>query len=429
VTQHGTHAKRTFVLAPALVAAAAVTAGLVRADGPLPPWIAEGEIMPPSWARSVSPKAAEGGGPGDMELFVEPTRASGKRGVTAPGASLPFFGAKRGAGCSYPWWLVGPLAWTCSDGADLSPAEPAAPARPAGTNGLTATYFFVASKGADAYDSVEAASDGAPNRELEGGWAVAIVAQRTAPEGTGERWGQTSRGLWIAMRDLEPARPSAFHGEVVIEGRLDFAWIVSDRAGVWALPSAKGKPTGARPRFERVTVLEDNGPMVRVGDAAWMLASDLGRPTRVAPPLEVTRLSERWIDVDVASQTLVAYEGTRPTYATLVSTGRGVGGMTPTGVHRVWVKILASDMGNATRDDEEHYSLEDVPYVQFFDGAVALHGTYWHGDFGRVRSHGCVNLAPLDAQWMFAFTEPRLPGGWVAAYPTVLDEGTVVRVR
>jgi hypothetical protein len=87
-------------------------------------------------------------------------------------------------------------------------------------------------------------------------------------------------------------------------------------------------------------------------------------------------------------------------------------------------------MENVERDDvDSHYSLQEVPYVQFFDGAVALHGTYWHRDFGRVRSHGCVNLAPLDARWLFDFTEPRLPRGWAAAYPAAVDEGSLVRVR
>ncbi len=87
-------------------------------------------------------------------------------------------------------------------------------------------------------------------------------------------------------------------------------------------------------------------------------------------------------------------------------------------------------MANVERGElDAHYSLEDVPYVQFFDRAVGLHGTYWHGDFGHVRSHGCVNLTPLDARWMFAFTEPHVPTGWVAAYPTALDAGTIVRVR
>jgi lipoprotein-anchoring transpeptidase ErfK/SrfK len=99
-------------------------------------------------------------------------------------------------------------------------------------------------------------------------------------------------------------------------------------------------------------------------------------------------------------------------------------------VHRIWVKLFTSDMGNAERDDlDAHYSLEDVPYVQFFDHAVGLHGTYWHHDFGHVKSHGCVNLAPLDARFLFEFTGPRLPTGWAAVYPTAVDPGTVVRVR
>jgi lipoprotein-anchoring transpeptidase ErfK/SrfK len=173
--------------------------------------------------------------------------------------------------------------------------------------------------------------------------------------------------------------------------------------------------------------------MVRVDDGAWMSTRDLARPTRSPVPAEVTAPGERWIDVDSSAETLVAYQGDRPVYATLVSTGRGPAGSddaTPPGVHRIWVKLFTSDMANVQHDDvEPHYSLEDVPYVQFFDNAVGLHGTYWHGDFGRPRSHGCVNLSPLDAHWLFDFTGPHLPTGWSAVYPTSVDPGTVVRVR
>jgi lipoprotein-anchoring transpeptidase ErfK/SrfK len=173
--------------------------------------------------------------------------------------------------------------------------------------------------------------------------------------------------------------------------------------------------------------------MVRVEDSGWMLARDLARPRLAPMPAEVTEPGERWIDVDSSAQTLVAYEGARPVYATLVSSGRGPANgpsATPAGVHRIWVKLFTSDMANVqSQDIDPHYSLEDVPYVQFFDGAVALHGTYWHGDFGHPRSHGCVNLSPLDARWLFDFTEPRVPAGWAAAYPAAIDQGSVVRVR
>jgi hypothetical protein len=421
----------TRAAASAGIAAVVVFASAgVHADSPLPPWVDDVPLA--SWARSVAPKPGERGQPGDMVLFAGPSRASDRRGVTSPGTVLPLFGAKRGAGCTGRWWLVGPLAWACSDGAVLSADEPSAPPLAVGPEGLPHAYFFVGRDGASAYASLESAADGSPDRELDAGWSVAVVEQRSVQ---GERWGRTTKGLWVAVRDVVPARPSAFHGERIEGGTLDVAWVVADRASVWASSDAspKAKPTGTRGRFEVVHVVEDAGAAVRIGPGEWMRLRDLARPTASPPPDQVARPGERWVDVDLTTQTLVAYEGTRPVYATLVSSGRGPKGTdsaTPPGVHRVWVKILASDMENVERDDvDSHYSLQEVPYVQFFDGAVALHGTYWHRDFGRVRSHGCVNLAPLDARWLFDFTEPRLPRGWAAAYPTAMDEGTVVRVR
>jgi lipoprotein-anchoring transpeptidase ErfK/SrfK len=137
--------------------------------------------------------------------------------------------------------------------------------------------------------------------------------------------------------------------------------------------------------------------------------------------------------VELSSQTLVAYEGDVPVFATLVSTGRGAEGSptaTPKGVHRIWVKLESSTMGNL--DDENAsstYEIEDVPWVQFFSKGVALHGAFWHHGFGRVHSHGCVNLSPLDAERIFRFTGPRVPAGWSAALPIEFDLGTIVRVR
>jgi lipoprotein-anchoring transpeptidase ErfK/SrfK len=323
---------------------------------------------------------------------------------------------------------VGPLAWACSDEAELSPDEPTVPPVPAaGDDGLPARYYFVNKEGAGAYASLDAAENGAPDRELEGGWGVAAVEQRTV---AGEPWVRTTKGLWVAGRDLAAARPSTFQGAVVEGGRLDMAWVIAERGGVWPAPSVKSKAKAWATRFARVRVSEVQGTMVGLDDGTWMQARDLARPTPAPPPPDVAGHTEAWVDVEVASQTLVAYRGTVPVYATLVSTGRTGADETPPGVHRIWVKIVTSDMGNSTAADAEaHYALEDVPFVQFFDHAVALHGTYWHRDFGRSRSHGCVNLAPLDARWLFDFTGPRMPAGWAAAYPTSLDEGSVVRVR
>lgn len=419
---------------PALATAAAFigAAGLApeaKGDAPVPPWISEGEVPPPSWAASVSANSVEPGRPGELVLFSAPDRASPRRGVAGDGVSLPFFGTRRGSGCTGSWWLVGPLAWTCSDEADLSAEAAAAPERTLDASGLAAPYAFIQTAGASAYASLESAEEGEPNRELEAGWAVAIAEHR-------ERWERTTKGLSIAQQDLHPARPSAFQGVTLAlphAGPLDIAWVLADHASVWPDPTARGKPSGVRAHFQVVRVVGEQGPMLHLDDGTWIAAADVARPHAVPPPALVTHPQERWIDVDLTTQTLVAYQGPQPVYATLVSTGRGPAGTpnaTPPGLHRVWVKLLASDMANITTEDgNQRYSLEDVPYVQFFDSAVALHGTYWHGDFGHPHSHGCVNLSTLDARWLFDFTGPRLPAGWTAAFPAPTDPGTLVQVR
>jgi hypothetical protein len=76
------------------------------------------------------------------------------------------------------------------------------------------------------------------------------------------------------------------------------------------------------------------------------------------------------------------------------------------------------------------FELRDVPWVQDFERGYALHASYWHDDFGKPRSHGCINLAPVDARRLFFWTDPPLPTGWhgvKSGGPT--SPGTWVRVR
>ncbi len=83
-----------------------------------------------------------------------------------------------------------------------------------------------------------------------------------------------------------------------------------------------------------------------------------------------------------------------------------------------------------TADDKEAgaFELLDVPYVQYFHEGYAIHSAYWHDHFGTARSHGCINLAPIDAMRVFRFTEPAVPEGW---HGVQIDQGkgTVVVVH
>jgi lipoprotein-anchoring transpeptidase ErfK/SrfK len=356
---------------------------------------------------------------------------------------LPIFGAKRGPGCEGRWLLVGPLAWLCSDNAEYSPSPPSSPPPRAADDGLPYRYYFVGHDGAYGYANLSHADEDAPDAELQPGFAVAVVDEKVAHD---DRWLRTRSGYWLRARDLGAARPSPFHGELLPDAPpnapLDVAWVTADRTVAFAEPKP-GKPVATLERLERVHYREEKtaggATWVRTSEDGaaprWMRAKDLAHPTPAPVPTEpgFDATKERWIDVDLATQTLTAYEGARPVFATLVSSGRGAPGTdsaTPPGAHRIWVKLLSTNMDNLENDDaEQHYSIEDVPYVQFFDNAVALHGAFWHRAFGRTFSHGCVNLAPKDARWLFGFTSPHLPAGWSAAMPMQFEKGALVRVR
>jgi hypothetical protein len=137
-----------------------------------------------------------------------------------------------------------------------------------------------------------------------------------------------------------------------------------------------------------------------------------------------------WMHVSILRQSLVAYEGEKPVYATLVSTGiDGLGDPAETkstirGQFLVHTKHVTITMDS--EEESDPFDLRDVPYVQYFNEGFALHAAYWHDAFGQPYSHGCVNLSPLDAQWLFHWTDPPVPRAWHGAM--ALRDGTLVHV-
>ncbi|MGC8837757.1 MAG: LysM peptidoglycan-binding domain-containing protein [Anaerolineae bacterium] len=103
---------------------------------------------------------------------------------------------------------------------------------------------------------------------------------------------------------------------------------------------------------------------------------------------------EKWIEVDLSSQTLTAYAGGTPVFSAVISTGLP---RTPTvtGEFRIYAKYRSAPMSGPG------YYLPNVPYIMYFYRGYALHGTYWHNNFGQPMSHGCVNLRTSDAEWLY----------------------------
>ncbi len=369
----------------------------------------------------------------DEPLFTEPNKGAARRGAAERGARLPVFELTRGGGCSGRWFLVGPLAWLCEEGGEASAATaPAERARDHTADGLPYDYYFVGPDGSFGYGDLLVAEEGVPETQLLRGFGVAITREGQKPGG--ERYGLSTHGFWIPMRDLRRVAAPTFRGSAVGDA-LDVAWVSTDKAHFRKAPGG----AAARelvPRQTRLQIFETSEPAgklwLRVGDQQWLPASEVTQPSRLARPPEV-KAGEHWFDVELATQTLIAYVGDHPVFATLISSGRGPEGTvlaTPKGLHRVWVKLASSDMDNLENlEANENYAIQAVPWVMYFQKGYGLHGTFWHHAFGRVQSHGCVNLSPADAERLFDWASPRLPSGWTAALPTVYEQGSLVRVR
>ncbi len=133
-------------------------------------------------------------------------------------------------------------------------------------------------------------------------------------------------------------------------------------------------------------------------------AANLSQISAVEAPEE-----GRWILVDLSEQMVVAYEGKTAIRAFHISSGLP---KTPTvvGEFSIRMKVPSQTMSGGDPGTYGYYSLPNVKWVQYFYGEYAFHGSYWHNDFGRPKSHGCINMTNADAKWLFEFTSPTWDG-------------------
>jgi lipoprotein-anchoring transpeptidase ErfK/SrfK len=145
---------------------------------------------------------------------------------------------------------------------------------------------------------------------------------------------------------------------------------------------------------------------------------------------ESTMTGEKHIYVDLANQTLSAYQGDALFMQVPVSTGKW--NKTPTGEFAIWEKLRATKMSGGSGAD--YYYLPNVPYVMFFSGSgvsagagFSLHGTYWHNNFGHPMSHGCVNMRIVDALKLYSWVNPVATGNVTVS--TKDDPGTKITIH
>lgn len=142
-------------------------------------------------------------------------------------------------------------------------------------------------------------------------------------------------------------------------------------------------------------VWSGNNQWFEIGQGRYVYSGLIQRQESTAPPpISSTPAGERWFEISLSQQRLYAHEGNRIVYSTSVSTGIA---RYPTvqGTFHIYVKYKSAPMSGPG------YYFPRVPNVMYFYRGYAIHGAYWHNNFGRPMSHGCINLSLKDAEWAF----------------------------
>lgn len=319
----------------------------------------------------------------------------------------------------------------------------------------------------------------------------------TGPESFDRRFAITTDLRLVPHTKIKPDMGSPWHGiELTDEFTLPIAFMRTQGAKAYRISKGKALPTDDleyRSAHALVGTMRtvEGVKYYRTKDKRWLNQLDVGLALPPASwPVDAEK-GKKWIEISIANQTLVLWEGKRPIYVTLVSSGQaGIDDPKKTtatvrGVFKIRNKHITATMdsneassvgggsprvasvtsssdgdgkapanksklpaaapgktpakpaangkgpskdkpaeqgkvprkgdgeyGVTKRRGEGTFQLRDVPYIQYFESSYALHAAYWHDVFGTPRSHGCVNLSPVDAHRIFLWTDPPVPEGW-----------------
>ena len=437
-------------------AAVAKAAGVVPPEPPEPPEPAEAVTLAEPPEPEVPAPTGNRVSTRTSIVYAAPRYGSDMRGRIDRGAAFAIYGLVEGTGCDGEGWARAGHregdGFVCLKSATATEVAPQQ--LPLVPEGQVVPFIYAKPKAdrkgkllaeVPRWRTRHALTGGRePHDHLEANRQYAFVDLRPVP-GHGKIYEDADEQVVLA-RDMRPEQPSDFHGRVladapIVEGRMA-AWVSSREAEMRAEPRP-GAPVAATPAFHlQIDALAE---VQQVGRRRWVVVPDgLGpgvpgymetsmvRYHEPGPTLTDIGDEETWVDVDVGQQTLAVMQGQRPIFVTLISSGTGSkpNTSTPKGIYRIRNKIGFGAMRNRPEDAEETpYHVEAVPWVQYFYRRFALHGAYWHDGFGHRKSHGCVNLAPRDARYVYGLTTPNVPPGWMSSYEHAGEIGSVVRVR
>ncbi|MFT5359108.1 MAG: hypothetical protein ACI9KE_006351 [Polyangiales bacterium] len=355
-------------------------------------------------------------------IFEQARADSSILGIVRRGRTLPVEERVYGSGCTGRWYRIGRGFLCTGQGFVLGEAqEPSDQRRVRFDRPMPYRYAAVARRdGVPRLFRPPTADELSVIEELEAEESLPeVVAKQmvgdffVALDRTEGSWQRTVRGRYVHVDELQPLEtPKLVGARLEGDSELPLAFVFGESRPLVRIDGEDVQEVGEAEQYARFTVEEVStvdGVEYAIGAGGLAVRRESVRVARRSRPDEAVA-SDNWIHVDLAEQTLVAYADGEPVYATLVASGRE-GYDTPRGVFRIREKYVSATMDGSDPVDGD-FEVEEVPWTMYYWGSFALHGAYWHDDFGQVRSHGCTNLAPADARWLFEWSSPSVPDGW-----------------
>ncbi len=277
------------------------------------------------------------------------------------------------------------------------------------------------------------------NKAIRKGSGLAITGTVTTDGGPAPRkFGITPDGRLIPIDRLKASLGSIWHGIDVEKIGLPIGFIHRNQVHAYSLE--RGKATALDEEHERRTPIALTGRFRTVNgirfeqskEGYWLRAQDIIVVVRRSKFPDFAKGTQKWIDVSIANQTLTAYEGTKPIYATLISSGRdqlkdpATSASTARGIFSIKSKHITRTID--PREVANEFDISDAPWVMEFEAGNAIHGMYWSESVGEAHGFHNIALTPIDAHRLFAWSDPQIPEGWHAVYAS--GEGsTIINIR
>jgi lipoprotein-anchoring transpeptidase ErfK/SrfK len=225
---------------------------------------------------------------------------------------------------------------------------------------------------------------------------IAYAASRVTDDGQTYYQDKINYG-WIAAEDLRPLTSSSFSGvEITRDIPFRFGWVLTDTVTV----GPDDQPIQTFNRYQLVYEVPTTNPrpgFIAVGAGEWLPEASVAL-VDPAVPADAGPNTCRFVYANIKTQTLSVYDQCKLVFATLISSGKNA--WTFEGRFAILYKVDYSSITPPAESTSEYY-IEGVPYFMTYAGNFGFHGAYWHDNFGTAASHGCINLSPADAKWLY----------------------------